>query len=471
MSILCLWSPDWRTGEESFAEVVPVLLKEAPRVVVEARGLVWVDVRGLPGERVAERLLARLKDRGMDDVRAGLSAAPVVAEGAARSSRRPLTVVERGGELSFLTDLPLSLVTADEALLTLLDGAGVCTCGDLAALAAESVEVRFGVEGVRAWSLARGDDRRVLFAPIPPEQPKASVDFVDYVVHDATRLVFTLNALLDQVCETLRGRARRARSITLTFTLADGSAVPEVLRTARPTADRALWMRRLRAALERIRLPQPISGVALEVPATEPVSGLQGDLFDRGFATASFVEEAVTRLMDIYRGLFVRQVSTPDPLAERRARWVELLPEEIAGSTSTGASAEGTVHARVSGSRRPSSRAGRRKGREGGAKDRKAVKEVRGESAPVLELQLLPEPRPIRVRCRSRRDHVLPIRYQDGREWRSLTAAGPDRISGGQEEARPYAREYYRCVSDAGALLWIYHDAVDDRWFLHGWWG
>jgi protein ImuB len=206
--------------------------------------------------------------------------------------------------------------------------------------------------------------------------------------------------------------------------------VEEVLRTARPTADRTLWMRRLRAALERITLPDAIRGVALEVPSTEPVSALQGDLFDLGFATASFVEEAVARLLDVYRGLFVRPASSRHPLAERRTRWVELLPEEVA--------------------RTPS--------------------DSTPPAEPSLHLQLLNEPRPIRVRARTRRDHVLPVRYLEGKEWRDLVAAGPDRISGGHEEQRPYAREYFRCVCTAGSLLWIYRDAVEGKWYLHGWW-
>ncbi|MEX2583272.1 MAG: hypothetical protein WD766_08350, partial [Gemmatimonadota bacterium] len=335
-----------------------------------------------------------------------------------------------GEERTYLAPLPISLLTEEERLLGLLEGAGVTRCGDLAALTAEAVEVRFGSEGTRIWRRARGDDPRLLFRPIAPERPVASVDFIDYTVGDATRLVFTLNALLDQLCEEMRSRARRARSITLTFALSGGGSAQEVLRTARPTADRSLWMRRLRAALERVRLGDTISGVSIEVGSSEPVSALQGDLFDRGFATASFVEEAVARLMDMYRGLFVRQRSSRHPLAECRSAWVELTPEGVA---------------------------------EGGAPD-----QPRGPAA--LQLQLLTEPRPIRVRARTRRDHVLPTRYLDDREWHTLTSAGPDRISGGHENARPYAREYYRCVSDVGALLWIYRDAVEDRWYLHGWW-
>jgi protein ImuB len=428
MSILCLWSPGWRTGGESAAEVVPLILEVAPRVVLEGRGVVWVDVRGLPAFEVAGNLLERLWE--VEGVCAGVSAAPIVAEAAARYGEDTLTVVEEGGEVDFLAGCPLALLTGDERLLTLLEGSGVGCCGDLAALTAEAVEVRFGSEGRAAWRLARGDDPRLLFTSIPPERPHASVDFVDYTVRDATRLIFTLNALLEQVCDELRARARRARSLTLHFELADGRSVREILRTARPTADRALWIRRLRSALERIRLPDAIVGVSLEVDAAEPVSALQGDLFDRGFSTAAFVEEAVTRLTDLYRDLFVRQIHLAHPLAERRARWVELFPQEAA---------------------------------EGGERSDPGA-------GSALELYLLPEPKPIGVRTRARRDHLLPIRYRDGKEWHELVAAGPDRISGGHEEARPYAREYYRCASGAGALLWIYRDAIDDRWYLHGWW-
>jgi protein ImuB len=429
MSILCLWSPDWWTGAASPADLAALLLEEAPRVVVEGRGVVWVDVRGLPGERVARRILERLEEAGVGGVGGGVASAPIVAEAAARSGEGLARVpVERGR--SYLAPRPLSLVTADERLLALLEGAGVKACGELAALSAEAIEVRFGREGVEAWRLARGDDPRILFRPIPAERPHASVDFLDYTVQDATRLVFTLNAFLEQVCGTLQERAQRARSMTLTFTLSGGGSVREVLRSARPTADRAVWSRRLRSALERIRLSDTISGVALEVPASEPASALQGDLFDLGFATASYVEEAVARLVDVYQGLFVRQRTSRHPLAERRTAWIDLTPQEIADGT---------------------------RARESG-------------SAPTLALQLLEEPRPIRVRTRARRDHLLPVGYRAESGWLSLTAAGPDRISGGHEEARPYAREYYRCVSDAGALLWIFHDAVEDRWYLHGWW-
>jgi hypothetical protein len=89
---------------------------------------------------------------------------------------------------------------------------------------------------------------------------------------------------------------------------------------------------------------------------------------------------------------------------------------------------------------------------------------------PQLTLQLFPEPRRITVKTARRRDHDLPIKYRDTDAWILVeAAAGPDRVSGEQWET-PFAREYFRCVTEDGTLIWIYRDATSGEWFLQGWW-
>lgn len=94
---------------------------------------------------------------------------------------------------------------------------------------------------------------------------------------------------------------------------------------------------------------------------------------------------------------------------------------------------------------------------------------------PRLSLSLLPEPLPIDVEAEegagSGASRGAPLRYRDRSGWqRVVTASGPDRISGGQwEEA--YAREYFRCSTERGELVWLFRDARRGGWFLHGWWG
>lgn len=400
--------------------------------------MLWADAQGLPAPRLAWTLLRLLDPQGSEGVRAGVSGVPVAAEVAARTGETPVTLVETGYERTFLAPHPLSLLGEEQRLLSLLEGVGVQRCGELAALSREAVEVRFGAAGSGLWRLARADDPRRLFAPLAPERPHASMDFVDYEVRSAERLLFTVNALLESVCRALRERGERARSLVLSFALSGGGTSRHPLRTALPTAERELWWRRLRDFLERCTLPDAVTGVTLQVETTEAASASQGDLFDRGFATRASVEEATARIVDAHGELFVAPEPSGHPLPEQRVAWRAREMAEIAAPPPPDAASDPAAE-------------------------------------PCLRLQLLPAPRPIVVRSVVRRDHLLPTRYLDGRRWLALTAAGPDRVSGGHDEARPFAREYFRCVTEEGGILWIFRDALEGReggggWFLQGHW-
>jgi len=429
MSYVCVWSPGWSTGGGPGCDPA-VLLEVAPRVAAEERGVIWADARGLPAGRVAEAVLERVGD---GSARAGVAGVPVVAEVAARGEGEEgrVRVVGAGGERAFLATKPLALLEPGDRLLALLEGVGVRLCGELAVLEREAVEVRFGAEGVRLWRLSRGDDPRRIFAPVPPERPHASLEFIDYVVTDPERLVFTANALLGSVTEALRRRGEHARRLVLTLSLANGGVWRRTLKPARPTASREAWLRLVRGELERLTLPDAVAGLGVEVEATEEAGVRQGDLFDRGFATAGAVEAALSRLIEGQGEVVVEPELTGHPLPERRARWAAVPLDP-------------------------------------------AVEGVRGAGGvvaePRLTLQLLSSPLRVEVEAVERGDHRAPVRFRDRAGWRRVvTAAGPDRISGGWWE-EPFAREYFRCITEDGGLFWLYRDGRRDDWYLHGWW-
>jgi len=95
---------------------------------------------------------------------------------------------------------------------------------------------------------------------------------------------------------------------------------------------------------------------------------------------------------------------------------------------------------------------------------------VKATAAPTLTLQLFPEPRRVAVKTKRRRDHELPVEFRDKQWMQIISAAGPDRVSGGRW-SEPYAREYFRCVTDDGMMVWLYRDGREKEWYLHGWWG
>ena len=43
-------------------------------------------------------------------------------------------------------------------------------------------------------------------------------------------------------------------------------------------------------------------------------------------------------------------------------------------------------------------------------------------------------------------------------------------VSRENNREEPFAREYFRCVTEEGTLIWMYREAMSREWYLHGWW-
>ena len=444
MTFVALWSPG-STGAAPDAEgagadpLAAALLGIAPHVVVaesDERGrLYWVDARGLPARRVAEDASGLTVSLGRDGARVGISRSPVVAAVAARHGAARIVSVRRGAEAAYLAPRPLSVLATTPGwspkLAIALGDVGVETCGDLATLGADAVEVRFGAEGTALWKLARGEDDRRIFALTPRALPSASLEWLEFQTDDPERLLFVANRLLERICEELQQWGETARVLTLRFTLADRSTVDRKIRGARASADRASWLRLLRAELERLRLPDGVTGVALRVESVHALDTPQGDLFDQGFQSAAAAESAIARLADDEMGHAVRLATSAHALPEKRLRWRPMEFREVAAVV-------------------------REPGRE------------EGERPMGLSLRLLPEPQRVIVTTRERRGGPMPVRYRErlppnARARRGLplveviAAAGPDRVSAGLEEGTRVSREYWTCLTEE-ALVLLFRD-------------
>ena len=441
MTFICLWSPVATAApaltntqdSELLRKLIPALLKAAPRVMLGVNGIVWADAKGMSAEPLARDLLQLFHDNGVEKVRVAVSLAPICAEVAARYGKGALIDIPPGSERDYLAEHPVGVLEPSLALSSLLDGIGVESCGDLARLDLESVEVRFGAEGARLWRLSRADDPRRIFTSIPRALPSASLDWVDYTLKETERLVFIINALIGNITTELTARGQCAREMTMIFSLANRESFEHLVRPARSTASHKAWMRLIRTHLERITLSDGVVGITIRVESVTGEVERQGDIFDRGFATARAAEETIAQLLDDQGSVVVTPRNTQHPLIDRRTEWVSQEPLQ--------ASARVQLRERV----------------------------VKAIAAPSLTLQLLPEPRRIAVTTKRRRDHQMPLQYRDKQWMTIISAAGPDRVSGGQW-TESYAREYFRCVTDDGMIVWLYRDARSDEWYLHGWW-
>jgi protein ImuB len=430
MSYVCLWSPSWPTGADFPADLVASLLTHAPRVAVGERGLVWGDARGLIGSQLAAEMLRVAADYDYADAHAGVAMTPVAAEVAATQSETPLVVVKPGQDRDFIAPYKLAVLSPPEHLAALLQGLGIETCGAMAALDAEAIEVRLGVDGVRFWLRARADSERWLFRVPLRALPSASIEWVEYGLKDPERLLFVINSLAGTVCASLAERGERAREMSLVFLLGNRTQRTHSIRSSRPSSEQKRWMRLVREALDTLTLPDAVMGVTLRVDSVTGNHGAQGDLFDRGFASAPMVEDAIIQLTDDQGDVVVAPDNSEHPLVEYRTTW-----------------------------------------KNRGAQSRSSSRTPKG-SPPALTLQLLPSPKVVTVSTEPRRDHDVPVRYLDGNEWHDIVeVAGPDRVSGGQWQTQ-YAREYFRCVREDGMMVWLFHGSQQQTtdWFLHGWW-
>ncbi len=135
--------------------------------------------------------------------------------------------------------------------------------------------------------------------------------------------IFSVNALLGTVCEKLMERGSLSREMTLDLTLANGATLTTAVRSGRATASRKTWLRLVRTLLERMVLPAGVVGLTLRAATVVTDVGQQGDLFDRGFATAAATEAALASLAEEQGDVVVVPENTAHPLVERRTKWVE----------------------------------------------------------------------------------------------------------------------------------------------------
>src|SRR6185312_17256499 len=129
------------------------------------------------------------------------------------------------------------------------------------------------------------------------------------------------NSLAGTVCTALQSRGEKAREMSLIFALGNRTQRSHVIRSSRPSAEQKRWMRLAREALDTITLPDAVMGVTLRAESVVGSHGAQGDLFDRGFASAPAVEDAIIHLTDDQGDVVVEPVNSEHPLLEERTVW------------------------------------------------------------------------------------------------------------------------------------------------------
>jgi len=193
---------------------------------------------------------------------------------AAASVARPgqILVVAAQEEETFLEPLPLSLLPLTADRYAELEGLGLRSLGELAALPGGAVPERLGVEGRRAWRLARGGRKAKVRGRTPAAELVEVLTFPDAVANELT-LRRALGSLLERLLARPERAGRPFRKLALAARLVDGGSWRRVTTLRDATAE----LGRLRAALgpKLSELPAPIVELRLEAVALAEHTGQQ----------------------------------------------------------------------------------------------------------------------------------------------------------------------------------------------------
>jgi nucleotidyltransferase/DNA polymerase involved in DNA repair len=276
---LVLVDPDPQGAEREWEEILKRLEDAGIAVSPAEPGCAYFETRGVERlyggvEPALKRAIAAVGTSW--DARIGAAERKFTALAAA-SVARPGQLLVVADDLSreFLAPLPLDLLPLQQAQQQELKELGVRRLGELAGLPGGAVAERLGPDGRRAWSLARGGERRRVRGRRPPSELVERLEFPEAVGNELT-LRRAFSVLLDQLLARPEREGRFIRKVAMAARLVGGGSWRRTVTLRDPTAERD----RLRAALgpKLSEVPAPVLELRLEFVELTEHTGQQLEL-------------------------------------------------------------------------------------------------------------------------------------------------------------------------------------------------
>ncbi len=178
---LALAEQDPASAEHAWEEILRRLEDDGFAVEPASPGCLYLDTKGVERlyggvEGVLRRALAAVGP--VWDARAGAAERKFAALAAASVARAGQILVVASEETpTFLAPLPLGVLPLERERYDELEGLGVKTVGQLAALPGTAVAERLGRDGRQAWHLARGKGKSRIRPRRPPAEIVERLDF------------------------------------------------------------------------------------------------------------------------------------------------------------------------------------------------------------------------------------------------------------------------------------------------------
>jgi protein ImuB len=384
---------------------------------------------------------ARLKRLGFS-ARITIAGTPDAARALARHGRVGVAAPREDGEA--VRPLGVAALGLDEETRLALARAGLKTIGDLMDRPSLPLAARFGEATARGVRRLAGMER----SPLTPRRPEpdcmAERRFPEPVARTED-IEATLDALLEEVCETLQQRRAGGRLFEALFFRADGAVRRICVETGKGAREARIVMRLFRERLETLDDPlDPGFGfdlVRLTVASSEPLGREQTSLDGRRGE-----DDEVSGLVDRLSTRFGR---------ERILRF----------------EARDTHDPKRAARLRPAVDDGPADDIPGGSWPAPATGEP-----PLRPLQMFDPPQPVDVKAAAVPDGAPKAFTWRRAEHEIVLAEGPERISPEwwRNPSGALTRDYFRVEDEEGRRFWLFREGLygretdAPRWFIQG---
>ncbi len=316
-----------------------------------------------------------------------------------------------------------------ESLCRAMERLGITSVGDFLALPESGLRERFGEEAWRLRRLAESSRWTPLQAE-RVERPWTSEIDLEPPDGDVYRLLFAIKQHMDPLIERLAERKRSLAEVAIEMKFDNGERRCDRLRPARPTCDGAQIIDLLRLRMESFLgntrdHAAKVETIRIAVKGMPSCSDQHRLFAENPRRDSKSAHRALARLRaEFGANTVVRAVLREGHLPEAHFRWEPFGEVDGFLTSSTGRHSAANL-----------------------------VRRLHYRPLPL-------SPRPSRLR----NDGWLPCGVHCGAVVRLI---GPHVIDGGWW-IRAVHREYHFAETQRGDLLWIFHDRLRRRWFLHG---
>lgn len=403
----------------------------------------WIEATGLDllygGEaELLRHILSYLERLGLT-ARVAMAGTPGAARALAHFGRATTIIAPPGEDACAIASLPVKALRLNADSVTLLNGLGLKTIGQLLDIPRASLRARFGKAITCRLDQALGEDGEALSPLMPEPVYAARAEFADPLTA-LEGLERTARHLIEDITSQLKDDGKGARRFTLQLFDTQSGKTEVSLRMARAACEPghivAILKERLAALEGRFDPASGFDAVALYAMGVEPLHGQQASFLDGAQDDADNWRH-IAHFIDRVTARLGREAVTR--VAFRESHWPEraacLEPVLAYGEASAAAVPLPQSH----------------------------------------PLTLLPYPEPITA--------IAAVPDYPPRQfvWRRChhkvaRAEGPERISPEwwqAEDKAPLARDYYLVEDDKGRRFWLYREGVysqsgGQRWFMHG---